>query len=497
MIWTNKIIRTAFADRLRSIDRQRLHPLDVQREQFAILMRGGGDYMQRFGAIRSVEQFQQTVPVVDYDAMAPWVERIRHGEGGSLWSGSKTCWFAKSSGTTGTASKFIPITKQYLNNCHYRGGRDAMAVFCDNFPTSTALSGKALTLGGSSKIDCDAGLRSGDLSAILIDNAPSWLSLIREPARSVALIPDFNEKIEAICRATVDKNVTSFAGVPSWNLVLMNKVLEVTGKSSLRDVWPNLGLFIHGGVAFSPYRAEFERIIPSDEMHYMETYNASEGFFGIQDDPTDYSMLLMLDYEIFYEFLPLSRIDDPSAAVTLEGVQLGVNYAMIISCSGGLWRYMIGDTVEFTSTSPYKIRITGRTKHFINVFGEEVIIDNAERALHSACVATGAVVAEYTAGPIFMEGQKKGAHEWLVEFSTMPSSVERFTKELDTALQRLNSDYAAKRYHDATLSMPKVVVAPGGTFYKWLQGRGKVGGQNKVPRLSGSRDYLDQLSQLL
>lgn len=497
MIWTNKILRTITADRLKEIDKFRVKPFELQRAQFEKLLLGSGEYLHRFGAIKSIEQFQALVPIVDYEGIAPWIERVRHGENRLLWSRSPTKWFAKSSGTTNAASKFIPITKQYLKKSHFQGGRDVMAIFCDNFPSSRAFSGKALTLGGSSVIDNVAGLRSGDLSAILIDNAPKWLSALREPKKSVALIADFEHKIEAICKTTTTKNVTSFAGVPSWNLVLINKILEMTGKKSLLDVWPNLELFIHGGIAMTPYRSEFERIIPSADMHYMETYNASEGFFAIQDEPADSSMLLMLDYDIFYEFLPLDHLDDPTAAVTIEGVKTGVNYAMIISCSGGLWRYMIGDTVEFTSLVPHKIKITGRTKHFINAFGEEIIIDNAEKAIQAACIATGSTVAEYTAAPIFMEGNKKGAHEWVIEFSNEPTSLATFAAQFDETLQQVNSDYAAKRFKNATLTEPTFTIAPSGTFLKWMSERGKVGGQNKVPRLSGSREYVDSLRQIM
>lgn len=374
-----------------------------------------------------------------------------------------------------------------------------MAVFNDNFPRSKAFQGKALTLGGSAKIDTQgvAGHKAGDLSAILIANTPPWVAMFREPKARVALIADFQQKIETICRTTVNRRITSFAGVPSWNLVLMNRVLEYTGKDNLCEVWPEMSLFIHGGIAFTPYRSQYEKLIPSTEMKYMETYNASEGFFALQDDPNDSSMLLMLDYEVFYEFLPMGSLDDPTQVVTIEGVKTGINYAMIISTSCGLWRYMIGDTVEFTSLSPYKIRITGRTKHYINAFGEEIIIDNAQRALSAACAATGASIAEYTAAPIFMEGKSKGAHEWLVEFSEAPSSEELFIKTLDDTLQSVNSDYAAKRYLSTTLNAPCLRVAPSGLFYKWLASRGKVGGQNKVPRLSNDRRYIDPLIDLM
>lgn len=497
MNFVGQIIKLVASDRLRALDRVRGEGVAVQNEQFETLIKGAGAYLSPFD-IGSYEAFRRTVPVVSYDDLAPHIKLVRDGQGEHLWQGSPTRWLAKSSGTTAAASKYIPITRRYLDNCHYRAGKDVMIVFNDNFPDSKAFTGKSLTLGGSARIDTDggAGLRVGDLSAILIDNTPPWVSLFREPKAEVALIADFEAKIEAICRHTTHKNVTTFAGVPSWNLVLMNKVLDYTGCSDLREVWPRMSLFIHGGIAFTPYRTEYERLIPSPDMRYMETYNASEGFFAMQDDLADPSMLLMLDYEIFYEFLPMSKLGDMSAVVPLEGVEKGVNYAMIISNSGGLWRYMIGDTVEFTSVDPYKIRITGRTKHYINAFGEEVIIDNAEKALQAACGATGASVREYTAAPIFMQGREKGAHEWLVEFSVEPRCVDEFVRVLDETLQAVNSDYGAKRYQCTTLERPRLRVARRDLFRDWLAARGKLGGQNKIPRLSNDRAYIEQLLDL-
>lgn len=494
MILANKLIKFISADRLKQIDRFRTHAIEVQQEQFNKLIGGAGHYLSGFDT-RTIESFRRTVPIVSYDDLAPQIEAVRSGDEGLLWRDSATRWLARSSGTTGSRSKFIPITKQYLKNCHYRGGKDVMFIFADNYPDSKAFSGKALTLGGSAKIDhCSkSGLSVGDLSAILIANTPAYVSLLREPKAEIALIDNFEQKVEAICTALINKNITSFAGVPSWNLVLMNKVLERSGKRTICDVWPDMSLFIHGGISFTPYRSEFERIIPSSDMLYMETYNASEGFFAIQDDPHDSSMLLMLDYDIFYEFLPMATLDDPSTAVTIEGVQTGVNYALILSTSCGLWRYMIGDTVCFTSTSPYKLKITGRTKHYINAFGEEIIIDNAERALQSACQATGASISDYTAAPIFMEGREKGAHEWLIEFSKEPSSIESFAQSLDQALQDVNSDYEAKRFNSTTLNAPKITVASNGLFCRWLSSKGKLGGQNKVPRLSNNRVFIDEL----
>ncbi len=491
----NRLILNNLGYRLKAVDAFRSNPISVQNDQFKLLCENKNSYLSQFAGFTSYEDFRLNVPIVGYEDIMPYIDRVREGEKNVLWSGSDTRWAAKSSGTTTSKSKYIPITKRYLDSCHYKGGRDSVAIFLNNFPESKALTGRALTLGGSSKVEHEDGLKVGDLSAILIENTPPPTSWIREPKTKTALIANFEEKIEAICKETSKKNVTSFAGVPSWNLILMQRLLEYTGKKSIHEIWPNMSLFVHGGIAFTPYRDEYKKIFTSDIMHYEETYNASEGFFGIQDDPNDTSMLLMLDYEIFYEFIPTATLSDHSTAVPLEGVQTGVNYAMIITTSCGLWRYMIGDTVEFTSTSPYKFRITGRTRSFINAFGEELIIDNAEKAMKVACDKTGAVVMEYTAGPIFMEDKEKGAHEWVIECKIDDDKREMFVAALDSALQEVNSDYAAKRYNSATLNPPKVHFAPEGTFTRWMQSRGKLGGQNKVPRLANDRAHLDKILQ--
>lgn len=500
MSLTHSILTAFYSKRLKAIDHFRRHPWEIQFEQFRLLMSYGAqtEYFKRygFGAFGTVEAFQRTIPVVGYDELQHEIERVRAGEANILWPG-KTQWFAKSSGTTGDRSKYIPITRESLAQCHFRGGRDVMAVFAYHNPDSNAFGGKTLTLGGSHRLDTlGGGAQSGDLSAILIHKAPKWVGLVREPSMKIALIPDFEEKVEAICRRCSRQHITSFAGVPSWNLVLMNRMLEYTGADNLSDVWPDLSLFIHGGVSFTPYREQYKRLIPSPRMKYMETYNASEGFFALQDNLSTPDMLLMLDYGIFYEFLPLKDLHKPAKAVTLADVEMGVNYAMIISTNGGLWRYMIGDTVEFTSLSPYKIRITGRTKSYINAFGEEIIIDNAERAIAAASAATGAKVLDYTAAPIFMEGRAKGGHQWFVEFDTPPSDAMLFAEVLDKTLQEVNSDYAAKRFRNTTLVAPQVVVARKGAFYRWMQKRRKLGGQNKVPRLANDRRYIDELLKI-
>lgn len=500
MSLTNSILTAFYSRRLKAIDRFRRHPWEVQAEQFRLLMSYGAqtEYFKRYGmgAFASITDFQRCIPVVGYDELQHDIERVRQGEENLLWPG-RTYWFAKSSGTTGDRSKYIPVTQESLKQCHFRGGKDVMAVFAYHNPDSKAFDGKSLTLGGSHRLDSmGGGAQSGDLSAILIHNAPKWVNLVREPSMQIALIPDFEQKVEAICRRCSKQRITSFAGVPSWNLVLMNRMLEYTGENNLLEVWPDLSLFIHGGVSFAPYREQYKRLIPSGQMKYMETYNASEGFFALQDNLSTPDMLLMLDYGIFYEFLPIRDLDTPEKAVTLADVETGVNYAMIISTNGGLWRYMIGDTVEFTSLAPYKVRITGRTKSYINAFGEEIIIDNAERAVAAACAATGAKVLDYTAAPVFMEGKAKGGHEWFVEFGTMPSDVMLFVEVLDKTLQEVNSDYAAKRFRNTTLMPPQLVVARKGTFYRWMQEREKLGGQNKVPRLANDRRYIDELLKI-
>jgi hypothetical protein len=494
------ILRIVFANRLRQIDRFRRNPGEVQAAQLRYLLRKASKTefgkAHGFAGIRSIEQFQVAVPVQDYDAAFECIDRARLGERDIIWPG-EIRWFAKSSGTTGAKSKYIPVTQDGLKQSHIQGPRDCIVFNINRYPNTGVYGGKTLTLGGSHRIEREGEhALTGDLSAILIENAPLIANLKRVPKTSTALIADFEEKIEQICRECIGQDVRSLAGVPSWNLVMLRRVLEYAGKANLLEVWPHLELFIHGGVNFSPYREIYEQLIPSPQMHYMETYNASEGFFAISDDFSD-DMLLMLDYGIFYEFLPLADLNNPSKAIPLEDVRTGVNYAMIISSSNGLWRYLIGDTVEFTSTSPYRIRVSGRTKHYINAFGEEIIVDNAERAIRAASDDTGATVTEYTAAPIFMDIDKKGAHQWVVEFATPPASIEAFGEALDRALQEVNSDYEAKRYKNSTLYAPTVTPVGEGTFMRWMESRGKTGGQNKVPRLSNNRQYIDQILSMV
>jgi len=447
-----------------------------------------------YSSIRSVSEYQSRVPVRPYEEFLPFIERLRNGESNLIWPG-ETKWFAKSSGTTSSKSKFIPISRESLWGCHYQAAKDILTIYVLNYPDTRVFSGKALTLGGSNKIN-QAGNKSiyGDLSAVLIWNAPFYAELVRTPRQKIALIEDFEEKLELITKKTVTQNVTSFSGVPSWYLTLIKHVLAHTGKSSLLDVWPNLEVFFHGGISFTPYREIYKKLIPGNQMHYMETYNASEGFFGIQDDPSRADMLLMLDYGIFYEFIPSDQVNSDSVhALTVGEVETGVNYAIVISSNGGLWRYLIGDTIVFTSTDPYRFRISGRTKHFINAFGEELIVDNADKALEAACRGTGAIISEYTAGPVYMGEVSKGTHEWLIEFEKAPDSIEEFTDLLDNTLKSINSDYEAKRHKDINLVRPVVRQVPTGTFTRWFRSKNKLGGQNKVPRLSNTREFIEEL----
>lgn len=492
-----KLINLYFSGRLREIDYFREHPAEVQERQFRYLLAAGAQTEfgrdLGMGGIATQQQFRERIPVYDYETISEFIDRTRRGERHVLWP-EKAKWFAKSSGTTGSRSKYIPVTTAGLRRSHMRGPKDIMALYCHRYPDTRVVEGKMLTLGGSKRIEREGDrMMSGDLSAILIENTPAIADILRIPDKKTALIPDFDEKVRLISEQSARRDVRSFTGVPSWNLVMLNRVLEYTGKDNILEIWPHMELFVHGGMDFRPYQAQYRKIIPSPDMRYMETYNASEGFFAIAEEPGRQDMLLMLDYGTYYEFLPTDRLGDPTAAVPLEGVKTGVNYAMIITTCNGLWRYMIGDTVQFVSTAPYTIRITGRTKHYINAFGEEIVIDNAEAAMHEACTATGAEVAEYTVAPVYMEGRSKGAHEWVVEFRTPPANLREFTRAVDEGLRRVNSDYDAKRYRDTTLTEPKITVVPTGTFEGWMRAHGKVGGQNKVPRLYNDRTYADEL----
>ena len=449
-----------------------------------------------FNDIHSYEQFARLVPVNSYEELKGAIDRMRHGEENVLWPG-RTKWYAKSSGTTNDKSKFIPVTPDGLQHIHYAGAFDAVALYLRNNPSSRIFDGRAMILGGSHSPNYNLpGSLVGDLSAILIENMNPLANLVRVPKKQTALLSDFEVKRDRIAREALTKNVTNLSGVPSWMLSVLDRVMELSGKKHLEEVWPNLEVFFHGGVAFTPYRQQYERLITSPRMHYMETYNASEGFFGLQDDPQDKAMLLMLDYDVFYEFEELSGKTGERTIVPVWGVEPGKNYAMLITTSCGLWRYMIGDTVRFTSVNPYKFVISGRTKHFINAFGEELIVDNAEQGLQYACQQTGAEVLEYTAAPVFMDEHGKCRHQWLIEFSRPPEDLSLFARLLDERLQTVNSDYEAKRYKSITLQPLEIIPARRGLFNDWLKLQGKLGGQHKVPRLSNERTHIEQLIKL-
>nr|WP_319400929.1 GH3 auxin-responsive promoter family protein [uncultured Carboxylicivirga sp.] len=497
----NSIISLVNSRRLSQIEDFKKNPGQIQDEQLHRLIKSAKQThignLYDFESIKNYETFAERVPVSDYEGLKPYVERMQKGEKNLLWPG-EIKWFAKSSGTTSSKSKFIPVSKESLEDCHFRGGKDALALYIENKPDSDMFSGKCLTLGGSHQINNFSNdSYYGDLSAILIENLPFWTHFMRTPGQSIALMDEWEAKLEKITETTLVENVTSLAGVPSWFLVLIKHLLTKSGKSNLLEIWPNLELFMHGGVNFTPYRNQYKELIPSDKMSYLETYNASEGFFAIQDDLTDHAMLLMLDYGIFYEFVPLSELGKSHPkALTIDQVQKGEDYALAITTNGGIWRYLIGDTIRFESVFPHKIIITGRTKHFINAFGEELMIDNAEKALDEACNQTGGVIKEYTAAPIFMGKESKGAHQWLIEFEKHPNSIENFRQVLDDTLKKINSDYEAKRYKNMTLEMPHVEVAREHLFMDWLRSKNKLGGQNKVPRLANNREYIDELLKL-
>ncbi|MDR0667066.1 MAG: GH3 auxin-responsive promoter family protein [Prevotellaceae bacterium] len=490
--------------RLRRLDDCKRRPHAYQQTIFQSLLNAGRETtfgkQHRFADLSTLEQFQQRVPLHEYDQLKPYIDRMRQGEPKVLWN-TPVRWFAKSSGTTADKSKFIPVSRESLLRCHYRGARAVLACYLENNPKSKLFNGKNMTLGGSHQPEENKTCSHGDISAILIRHSPWYAELTRTPSREVTLIPDFETKIQRMADTTIRQNVTSFAGVPSWNLVLLKRILEVAGKRHLLEVWPNLELFMHGGISFTPYREQYSRLIPSEHMHYLEIYNASEGFFALQDDLNDPALLLLTDVGVLYEFIPMNRLADAqngsfTAFDTIETVKTGVNYAMVITTNGGLWRYLIGDTVMFASTSPHKIKITGRTRHFINAFGEELIVDNAIAALAAACRATGAQVAHYTVAPVFMDASAKGCHEWLIEFDTPPPDRDAFADRLDAELCNVNSDYEAKRAKNTTLNRLILTVLPAGSFYEWMRRRGKLGGQNKIPPLSTTRQYAEALKEV-
>lgn len=501
MSLTSIVNKLYFQPRRHELERYTHEGVAIQRKVLKYLIERGTntEYGRNhlFSTIKSYENFAQNIPVNTYEELKADIERMRHGESNVLWPG-QVKWYAKSSGTTNDKSKFIPITSEGLQNVHYQGGKDVVAYYLSNNPNSKLFSGKSLILGGSHSPNYNLpNSLVGDLSAILIENINPLANLKRVPSKQVALLSDFEIKRDRIAQETLTQNVTNLSGVPSWMLSVLVRVMELSGKKHLQEVWPNLEVFFHGGIAFTPYREQYEQLITKSDMHYMETYNASEGFFGIQDDPSDASMSLMLDYGVFYEFLPMDEFESENPnIVPLEGVEIGRNYAMLITTSCGLWRYQIGDTVRFTSINPYKFVITGRTKYFINAFGEELIMDNAEQGLETACKATGAMISDYTAAPIFMDANAKCRHQWLIEFTKAPSDLKEFTTILDRKLQEINSDYEAKRFHDITLQELEIVPAREGLFNDWLKSKGKLGGQHKVPRLSNSRKNIEEMLEM-
>ena len=483
--------------RISQIELFKDYPIEVQQEVLRKLVVYSIDTeigkKFEFKTIKHYNDFKERVPIVAYEDIYEDIERNRKGEQNIFWR-TPIKWFAKSSGTTNAKSKFIPISFESLDDCHYKAGKDMLSLYFNNNINSELLIGKCLRLGGSKDIYENNNSYYGDLSAIMIDNLPFWAELSSTPSSKVSLISEWEKKVQAIINESIDQNVTSFAGVPSWMLSLLQQVIQQTGKDNILEIWKNSEVYFHGGVSFDPYRNLYKNLFPSKDFKYFEIFNASEGFFAIQDQNNSSELLLMLDYGIFYEFIPTSQSEQD--IISLADVKLNVNYAMVITTNSGLWRYKIGDTIKFTCLNPFRIKVTGRTKHFINVFGEELVVENAEKALSMTCELTKCEITNYTVGPIFMGSKTKGSHEWLIEFEKKPDDINKFMEILDLNLQRLNSDYEAKRYKSSTLEIPKIQVARKNLFYDWLASKNKLGGQNKVPRLSNSREYLDELINL-
>ena len=493
----NSIVSWIIKKRIHHIDLFINYPEEVQEDlRKSLVTKAKNTEFGRiydFNSIKNSKDFSDRVPLNDYVALEPFINKMRSGVRNVLWP-SEVKWFAKSSGTTGGKSKYIPVSKESIEDCHYKGGKDLLSVYCNNYTAKNIFEGKSLMLGGSHEISSLSDhMYEGDLSAIILENLPFWVQLQQSPDKEIALMSEWEKKIDLMAEQAINENITSLSGVPSWALVFANKVLEKTGKSHLHELWPNFELYMHGGVNFKPYKSSFQALFPHG-INYLETYNASEGFFGIQDDPDRDDMLLMLDYGIYYEFVPLELIhDEKPTSLTLSEVELNKNYALVITTNGGLWRYMIGDTIRFTHLNPYRFLITGRTKHFINAFGEELMIHNAEQALEIACLKTNTEILDYTAAPKHISGGRKAYHEWLIEFKSPPKDYSHFIACFDDALKSVNSDYEAKRYKNMILEEPKVHLASQGLFFKWMKKRGKLGGQNKVPRLSDDRKYIEEL----
>lgn len=498
----NSIFSWVMKKRLHQIELFMKYPLEVQNDVLEKLIQGGNNSVfgkeHNFEKIKSYHDFAAHIPLNDYETLKPYIFRAMENEQNLLWN-QETKWFAKSSGTTAERSKFIPITKDSLLDCHYKGGKDLLALYYNQFPNRKLYKGKHLIVGGSAQILPIADdMYQGDLSAIIVKNLPWWAEIRRTPSKEIALMSEWTEKVEKMALSTIEEDVYIIAGVPSWTYVLAQKVLEITGKKNLREVWPNLEMFMHGGVNFEPYRELFHQLIPFDDMNYVETYNASEGFFGIQDDCNIHELLLMLDYGIFYEFIPMSKFEglESKVVLPLAEVELDVEYAMVISTNGGLWRYILGDTIRFTNKTPYRFKICGRTNHNINAFGEEVNVENTERAIAEACKHTKAHIREYTVAPIYMNEDGLGRHQWLIEFTQYPNDFQRFEHLLDETLRQINSDYDAKRSNNMAMLAPEIITASEGLFDNWLQTKGKLGGQHKVPRCMNGRNIMEQLLSL-
>lgn len=496
----NSLASWMLKQRIHQIELFMKYPNEVQGELLMNLIRSsentflGNKY--DYASIHSYTTFAERVPVSTYEEIQPLIERTRNGEQNVFWE-SPIKWFAKSSGTTNAKSKFIPVSFEALEDCHYKAGKDLLCMYLNNNENSEMFLGKSLRLGGSSQIHENNNTFFGDLSAILIENMPLWAEFSSTPNNKISLMNDWESKLSSIIKEVRYENVTSFAGVPSWMLVLLNRLLEETGKGNLLELWPNLEVYFHGGVSFEPYREQYQKILPKKDFKYYEIYNASEGFFAIQDMNNSHDLLLMLDYGIFYEFIPMDTFGTPNQkTIRLSQVELFKNYAIVITTNSGLWRYMIGDTIRFTSLEPYRIRVTGRTKHHINVFGEEIMVENTDQAITQACKITHSEIVDYTVAPVFMKDKEKGAHEWMIEFKTKPQDMILFQKILDETLQSLNSDYEAKRHNNMTLNPLVINVAREKLFYEWLKENNKLGGQHKIPRLSNERDYLEQLKNM-
>lgn len=483
--------------RLWRIEGWKNNPVEAQREVLQDLVTSaqyteiGRKY--RFHELFNIHSFKQAVPVHEYDDLKPYIERMMNGEQNLLWD-TPVYWFAKSSGTTSDKSKFIPVSEESLEDCHYKAAKDVLTMYYQFNPDSELLTGKGLVIGGSHTINpMNNEAQYGDLSAVLLQNSPFWGHWLRTPDLSIALMDEWESKIEKLAASTIKENVTSVSGVPTWTLVLFKRILQITGKKTMAEVWPSFELFMHGGVSFTPYREQFDKLI-GKKINYLEMYNASEGFFAAQERPGDDGMLLFTDHGIFMEFMPVSEYGKKNpSTIGLHEVELGKNYAQIISTNGGLWRYIVGDTIQFTSLDPFRVKVSGRLKHFINAFGEEVIVDNTDKAIAIASQRTGAVVNDYTAAPVYFSDTSNGAHEWLIEFEKEPENMSTFTKELDAALKSINSDYEAKRYKDIALHLPVIHSLKKGVFNNWLRSKGKLGGQHKVPRLSNERKFLEEI----